>query len=266
MAITTLDGLIAAAVQRLPYLKTTTRTSVAAMPFSMFDVTGNPGAGTLAIGDTSAGVVPTAATAGYPPINSFAGGAKGYLSNVQFSNSVASRIGIYDCVWSAGAFAYNASATLASQPSYSGRMPNGTDYKGTEIWLETVTTFTGLQSVAITYTNQDGVTGRTTGTVQVAAAAPIVGRMFCMPLQAGDTGVQKIESITSTVATAGTFNVHVMRRLWSGRVKLANDGDVHDFLKTGLPEIFATSALRFVFTADSTSTGTPELLVEIASG
>lgn len=63
----------------------------------------------------------------------------------------------------------------------------------------------GSQSIAVTYTNQDGVTGRTTGTIAATGVAPIVGRMLQLPLQAGDTGVQKIESVTSTVSTAGTF-------------------------------------------------------------
>jgi len=264
MAITTLDQLIAAQSQRVGYLKTASRTSVAAIPFSVFDLAGNPGAGTLAVGNTTTGVVPTDTTTGYPTINSF-GGATGYLAGVQFGSSVACRISVFDCLFSAGAFAFNAAATLSSQPSYSGRVLGGTDFTNTEIWLECVTAFTGNQSIAVTYTNQDGVTARTTGTI-ATGVAPTVGRMLQLPLQAGDTGVQKIESVTATIATAGTFNVHVMRRLWNGRVRINNDGDSHDFLKTGLVQIFDTSALRHVIYTDSTSTGVPEIQFEIAAG
>lgn len=267
MSITTLDQLIAAPKQKISYTKTASRTSVAAIPFSVFDLAGSPAAGTLAVGNTTTGIVPTDAIAGYPTINAFTGGGGivGYLSGVQFASTVASRINIFDCLFSAGAFAFNANTTLTTQPSYSTRVPSGTDFNGLEIWIETVTAFTGNLTVAVTYTNQAGVAGRTTGTF-APAVAPTSGRMFQLPLQAGDTGVQKIESIVSTVATVGTFNVHVMRRLWSGRVRSANDGGTDDFLATGMPQVFADSALRFVVTADGTTTGIPDLQFDIANG
>lgn len=55
MAITSLDGLIAANTQRLTYLKTASRTTQAALPFSIFDLAGNPAAGTLAMSNTVLG-------------------------------------------------------------------------------------------------------------------------------------------------------------------------------------------------------------------
>lgn len=265
MAITTLDQYIAAASQRVTLCRTASRTSVAAIPFGVFDLAGNPGAGTLAVGNTANGIVPTDATAGYPVINAFGAGNAGYLAGVQFGSSVACRMTLFDTLFAAGAFAFNANVTLASQPSFASRVLGGNDFTNTEIWIEAVTAFTGNQSIAVTYTNQYGVTGRTTGTI-ATGVAPIVGRMLRLPLQAGDTGVQKIESVVSTVSTAGTFNLYVMRRLWSGRVRVANDGDAHDFLKTGMPQLFADSALRLVVAADSTSTGVPELQLEIVNG
>jgi hypothetical protein len=77
--------------------------------------------------------------------------------------------------------------------------------------------------------------------------------------------VQKIESVTATVATVGTFNVLVLRPLWSGRARVANDGDVHDLFKTGMPELFTDSALMLAVCADSTATGIPELEFVIAN-
>jgi hypothetical protein len=76
--------------------------------------------------------------------------------------------------------------------------------------------------------------------------------------------VQQITSVTPSVATAGTFNVHVLRRLHQMRVRIANDGDTHDFLKTGLPQVYETSALRVVVQPDSTATGIPELQFNIS--
>jgi hypothetical protein len=47
MAITTLDQYIAAVKQRIRIVKTTSRTVVATIPFSLFDIAGNPGVGVL---------------------------------------------------------------------------------------------------------------------------------------------------------------------------------------------------------------------------
>lgn len=263
MAITSLDGLLAAAHQYPAYMKGSSRTSVAGIPFSTFDMGGNP-QGTLNVGNTANGIVPTNALNGYPKMTAFAGGTIGYLAGVTFGGSVAARHAVFDCLFSCGAYAFNAATTLASAPSYAARVPSA-NYNGLSIWLEAVTAFTGNLSCAITYTNQAGVTGRTTGTVSTGAAL-IVGRMFQMPLQAGDTGVQSIQSITATVATAGTFNVHVMRKLTECRVRINNDGDTLDFTKTGFPQVYADSALRVVSYTDGTTTGIFELTYDIAAG
>jgi hypothetical protein len=265
MTIATLDQYIAAASQRVQILKTAGVTSAAAAVTQVLQAAGNPGAGTLAGTSTTAGVVPTAATPGFPVINAFGGGATGYISNISFGSTVAGRIHLFDCLWKGGAYAFNAATTLSAQPSYSSRVIGGTDYTNTEIWIEAVTAFTGNQSIAVTYTNQDGTTGRTTGTI-ATAVAPIIGRMVQLPLQTGDTGVRTIESVTSTISTVGTFNVLVLRRLWSGRVLIANFGDTHDFLKTGMPQIFADSALMALAQPDSTTTGVFELVAEIVNG
>lgn len=265
MAITTLDQYIAAASQRVQILKTGSVTAVALMNTQVLQAAGNPGAGTLAGANTANGLVPTDADAGFPVINAFGGGATGYIGNITFGSTVASRITLFDCLFKAGAYAFNANTTLASQPSYSGRVIGGTDFTNTEIWIEAVTAFTGNQSIAVTYTNESGTAARTTGTI-ATGVAPIVGRMLQLPLQAGDTGVQKIESVVSTVSSAGTFNVLVLRRLWSGRVPVANAGDTHDFLKTGMPQIFDNSALMAIVQPDSTATGIFELVAEVING
>ena len=75
MAITTLDGVIAAAKQTIVYSKTGALTTVASSPFDPFAIAGNPGAGTLAghsvSPSTAVGLVPVDTDAGYPLINAF---------------------------------------------------------------------------------------------------------------------------------------------------------------------------------------------------
>ena len=263
MAIASFDQAIAAAKQYLSVAKTAVRPSIAASWFSVFDLAGNPGAGVLAGTSTAAGVVPTDATAGCPTIGAFGASALGYLWQLEYGCSVACRLKLFDMVFKAGAYAFNAAQALTGQPSYASRMPGGS-YSDTQIWIEAVTAFTGNLTVTITYTNQSGVTGRTA--TLATGTALTVGRLMQVPLQAGDTGVLAITNVAGTVATAGTFNVLVLRPLWSGRCRTANDGDVHDFTKTGMPQVFADSALFLAVAADSTSTGIPEIELVVANG
>lgn len=270
MSISTLDQLIASARQRCSWAKTTTLVTVAGGWFSMFAVAGDPGVGTLAGTSTAAGVVPTDATAGYPAVNTFGGGATGYLTRAFVSNTVAgTRVRLYDRLFLAGAYAFNANTALAAQPSYSGRLPvvgGSPDYNGLEIWVEQVTAATGNQAVNVTYTNQSGTAARTTGATGIAAA-PTVGRCWQLPLQAGDSGVQKVDNVAGSVATAGTFNVMVLRPLFDGFVANANDGRVYTFTETGMLQVYDTSALYCLLaTAAGVSSGTPLCEFDVANG
>jgi hypothetical protein len=264
MAITTLDGLIAAPKQRITMIKTSGITAVSAAPFSMFNVAGEPGAGTLAGTSTTTGTVPTDATAGCPTINAFGGGAKGYIARIEASNTVACRLVLYDMLWKAGAYTFNASTSGNSPTSFSSRVPGGTDYTGLELWYEQVTAGTGTPSVNVSYNNESG-TAKTTGVIALPAAM-IVNRMFQIPLAAGDSGLQGVTGVTATGASAGTFNLLVMRRLGHVRIRTTNDSVVQDALATGLPEVFADSALRWVLISDSASSGSGEMIVDIANG
>lgn len=262
MAINSLDDYLASQKQIIATVRTSTITTVIGSWFDLIATSGNPGAGTLAGSNTANGVVPTDATAGFPPITAFAGGATGYLAQVDFGSSLACRLMLADFLFKAGAYAFNTNTPLSAQPSYASRVPDG-DYKNTELWFEAVTSFTGNPTIVVTYTNQDGVTGKST--TFAPGFAPIASRALPMPLAAGDTGIQKIESVTATVATVGTFNLLVLRPLWQGRVRSANDGDTHGLDKTGLPRVFDDSAIGLFASMDSTTSGAPEVRFEIAS-
>jgi hypothetical protein len=272
MAITTWDGYIGATRQRVTWMKTGTRTLVAAMPYTTFDIAGSPGAGTLAIGNTANGVVPTDATAGYPVIGTFSSGT-GYISKVDYGSTVACCFDLTDRLFAAGAYAYTAGTTaLSAQPSYAGRVPN-TNYTGLQVWMEVTTAFvTGTAwTVHITYTDQGGTAGAVGPDLPTMAAAALpLGRMYQLPLAAGDSGIQKIESVVvtngGTAMTAGAFNVMVLRPLWFGRVPTANGGATDDVFKTGFPPIYEDSALYTILYADSTAVGLPLITCQIAMG
>lgn len=255
MAITSLSDYYSAARQDISIARLASITGVGGVFSQVLHLAGTPGAGVLGGTSTTAGVVPTDATAGFPPIAAFSG-SKGYLNSVAFGNSVTCRMRLVDVLWKAGAYNFNSNVTLSAQPSYSGRVPGGTDYRGTEIWLEAVTQFTGNQSIAITYVDQDNNAAESTGTI-ATGIAPIVGRMYQIPFNSGDCGVRQINVVTSSVSTVGTFNVLVVRPLWEGLVGTANIGDVHGPERTGMPQVFADSALALLVQPVSTATGLP---------
>jgi hypothetical protein len=263
MAITTLDGLIGAAKQRVVINKTASVAAVATNGQSVFAQAGNPGAGTLAGTSTTTGVLPTDATAGCPVINAFGGGATGYISRLEFSSTVACRIALYDVLGKYGAYSFNASTTGNTPVVISSRIPGGTDYTGLELWYEQVTAGTLVQNVAVTYTDNGNVS-RTTGTV-AAPAAMILGRMFQLPLAAGTVGIRGITGVVGTVASAGTFNLLILRPLGDARIRVANDSIIQDALSTGLPVVYADSAFMLVVTPDAAATGLPEVLIDVAN-
>lgn len=271
MAITTRDGFIAAPKIVLPHYKTTTRTTVAGGWFSMFDVAGNVGAGVLAGGETTppantSGRVTTDAIPGYPVIT-FSTNSE-YLSRLTVSNTVVSQIAIYDRLWVGGTYSFNANVAVTSG-SWSSRVSYGggsANYAGLEIWAETVTAATGNQTWNVTYTDQGGNTGATTGAVGIGAA-PTVGRCWQLPLASGDSGVQAISNVAGGTGSAGTANIMVLRPLIRVYIPVASQAIVLNYTDLGLPEIFADSALYWMVMAPSgTSSGTPWVEYQVANG
>jgi hypothetical protein len=253
MAITTLDGFIAAPKQMVRIVKTSSQVGLSiGFWHSNFATFGQPGGGTLAGTSTTMGVVPTDATAGCPPINTFGGGATGYITQVSVDAINPCRLMLADMLWKGGAYAFNANTSGNTPTSYSSRVPSGTDFTGCELWYEQVTAATGTQTVNVTYTNEAGTTGRSTGVVSTASANT-VGRMFPLPLAAGDKGVQGVTGVVGAGASAGTFNILVLHRIWGGRVRIANDFCNYSMDMNGMPTVYDTSALVMLIAADTTT-------------
>jgi hypothetical protein len=274
VAITTGDGLIAASKQLVPYTKTAAVTTIALNRHTIRGAAGNPGAGTLAsLGATIPGAVPTDATSGMPTINAFGGGATGYLSRVNWNNSVVGRIELWDILYavnipsSAAGFQSLQTLTVTAPSSYLGRCPSGHG-DGCRIFLwATTQVAANAVTITVTYTNSAGTGSRSTG-ASGSLSGLIVGRWIELPLQAGDSGVDEIDTVVvgGTAAATGAINVIVVRPLWTNRVPLANGGDLNALDKTGMPIVYADSALILTSIPDSTAAGIPDLSLEIANG
>lgn len=260
------DDIIASKKDKINYYKTASVTAVAGQLQAIFAAAGSPSAGSFAVGNTANGIVPVDNVTGVPNIPAFTGTSVGYITRAMFNNTVPGNIYVMDRLFSVGSITMTTATvttTLASQPSFAGRVP-GPDYGDLEIWLESGATALSnhAHTVAINYLDQDGNAGNTGN---VSTQNLITGRMFRFPLAAGDSGVSQIVSIVANgVASAtGNFNIHIMRPLLNERINIANDLKIQGPDKTMLPEIYADSSLYVVCQPDSTATGLPyvELVV-----
>jgi hypothetical protein len=98
-----------------------------------------------------------------------------------------------------------------------------------------------------------------------------VGKCWQLPLASGDSGIQGVgngasASVTGSVASAGTFNVMILRPIIDIFVQ-ANSYALLSYGDLGLPEIFNDSALYFLTMAPSgTASGVPFLDFQLANG
>lgn len=245
-------------------------------------VSADPGPiGTLA--NTTSGIVPEAGDTGFPVIED-RNGAQCYLSRVEVRQLAASsggsdygRVFLYDRLFHAGEFDMVSGGTfpLSSQPSYVSRLPGGS-YVGTQLWFEVRGSAGGSNTVTVSYTNQNGVTGRSTSRALSFGAR----YMFQFPLQAGDTGVQRVDSVTTSFGGGGVgaCNIFVVRPLWFGFlpaswiISTPNPAAGYDEVEAplesvGFIPVYETSALCWAYMRSVQSTTNPqlELFAEIAS-
>lgn len=270
MAITTGDGYIAAAKQVIPYTKAAV-TTVAFQRYTVAQAAGNPGSASIVGAATPGGGVPVDGQGGSPLLTAFGGGNTGYLTRVQWAVSVAERLELWDKVYSVGiATAQFAAAihteTLSSQPSYLARTPDGVG-KGLRIFVEITTTMSATATtVNVTYNNQAGAGKTAVATASLSGF--VAGRWVELSLAAGDSGVQQINSVIIGGASnaAGVANIIVARPLWTNGARIVNANGVDGIDRTGMPVVYDSSCLVMTTVADSTSSGVPDLNLEIANG
>ena len=138
-------------------------------------------------------------------------------------------------------------------------LPRYTDGKGVQVMAVSVAGRTGGQSFFITYTNQDGTAGRisqtvimttaaangniiTSATATAGAAGPFI------PLQAGDSGVRSIQSVTMLGTDVGLFTLVLVKPLSQVQIRgidapVEND---HFITKASAPIIYDNAYLNFI--------------------
>jgi hypothetical protein len=273
MPITTLDGLLGAYKQVIPLVKTNSVTTVAGLPFTLFDRAGVPPAGSLNPSNTTNGIVPVAGNTGYPAIVPFQGGNTGYLSRVEVTASAAGSFQIYDVLFMAGQTTIPTSGTttiaLTSRPSFASRVPFQSDgvtraWSRVELFLQASVAWSNhAHTASVDYLDQDGAASNT-GNQSTQNNG--VNRLLRCPLAAGDTGVSDVTgyNLNGVTSAAGAVSVMAARRLFSARTNVVSQVFGPD--QTGMPIVYPTSALLLVAVMDSTSSAIPAVTIEIAEG
>ena len=263
VALTKFDDIIAAwgsqRGQLLHFEKTLSIASTARQWQSLWPATGIPEAGGNTASGKANGRVLTKSTTGALPFTNAPNGLKTYVTGTDvFSNTTALSNGmlllvdrISDCQ-----IAHNeATGAFTGLDATSRLGPTSGNGDGCMIFLEVTNTFSAASNNLIfTYTNQVGTGSRTSATVATTASmgnarSAVLGSLW-VPLQAGDTGVRSIESMTLSSGTAtGNLNVCLMKPLAAFAIYNNNQLISRDFIFEipVLPRIRDNACLSFLF-------------------
>lgn len=271
MAIANFDDYLGSYKQYTVISKTNSVTTVAGQPSTLIDRAGLPAAGLLNPGNVTTGIVPTDASAGYWNLLDFPTSAKGYVSRVEANWSVPGTLALYDVLFVTGQTTIPTTGTttvsLASQPLFDQRVPfqsdgSARDYSQVELWAYAGVAWSNhAHTLNVTYVNEAGVSARTTPNMSTQNIA--LNRMMRVPLSAVDQGIRRLDgyALNGATSSTGAVSIALLRKLWSGRVNYSADFGPD---RTGMPEVFSSSAILMVAIPDSTSSGVPQVRIEIA--
>lgn len=255
MAITTLDGAIAGMQPVSQFAKAVTGTMVAGRPISTWGLAGFPGAGSY---DTTLnGVTVDRTTSGCIPFSNPSSGYS-YLTRFMGQATIAGSLILCDRIWHNGGYTITStSAQNSTTPTFGSRdnaaSSNGDGYlAGVEV---SSTTGAGTPTLTLGYTNQAGTASRSATNLDATVASSVARTFYRIGLQAGDTGIRSIQSLTlSATWTSGTINLVVYRPIVSVALSNANTPGVLDTLTSNFARLMDSNCLFFLFIPQTTTT------------
>lgn len=153
-----------------------------------------------------------------------------YLNGCNISTSQSSQIGLMDILWvNTGLSVTTTTAQAITQSTLPTRDNNGTSNgEGVQLGILVTTATTNasaITTITASYTNSDGVSGRT-ATISSFPATAVIGTFVKFRLNAGDKGVRSIQSITlGTTLSAGSISLILFEDLMSASCLLPNVGE-----------------------------------------
>ncbi len=150
-------------------------------------------------------------------------------------------------------------------------LPRYTNGEGVRIMAVTIAGRTGGQTFTVSYTNSLGVSGRTTQ-LAIENSVSVVGSIATsdravlnqtsgpfLNLQANDTGVRSIESVTMNGADVGIFSLVLVKPLAQMQIRGIDAPVEKDFLRDHaiMPQIFDDAYLNFLCLPQGSLSGLP---------
>lgn len=150
-------------------------------------------------------------------------------------------------------------------------LPRYTDGVGVQMMAVTLAARTGGQSFTVNYTNSDGVSGRVTpamventssviGTIATSVLSPTdnTSPTPFLPLQAGDSGVRSVESVTMNGIDTGLFAIVLVKPITETQIRGIDAPVEKDHLLHGaeLPRIYDDAFLGYLVLPQGTLAAT----------
>lgn len=130
------------------------------------------------------------------------------------------------------------------------------------LWVQTAVAGATAQNIAVSYTNQDGTSGRTLPVTVSMTASAIVGHVShsgtaannygpFLPLASGDTGVQNVATVTFSAANTGTGALCIVRPLLTLPITTASVAAERDLVNQlpSLPRVVDGACLAWLYFA-----------------
>lgn len=254
MAITTLDGAIAGMKPPGFFAKSVSGTLVAGRPWTPLYTAGIPSPATAYAGGLNGTTLTS--LAGQLPIPAASGNT--HLARLSgFSHAQGGLLLLCDRLWHNSFTVTTTTAQNITSPTWPARDLNGnTTGEGVLIALEiSGTVGTGNATPTISYTNTTPTGSRTGAMVVPYVASSITGTFYPFTLQAGDTGVKSVESVTLGVSmTSGTAGLVAYRVLASLELPGVGVPNAIDALTSGMPRCYDTTVPFLVFYPTTTTT------------
>lgn len=256
MAINSQAGAIAGMQAPVPFAKPSSAAPVLGAPQSLFLLGGNPLAGSPNTGLTGANYSSSSAVPAGILYHKDPPSGNAYLGRWQLTSSQAGGFLLLDRLWDCGPATASTSAQTITQPTLPARDAAGaTNGLGVMLGIEVVTAVSSTAAVvSVSYTNSAGTSGRTAGFVDLPTAATTsIGRFFRIGLQAGDLGVQSVQSVTfSTDWTSGTIALVAYRLLAVLSIAAPNGTNQVDAVSAGFPQLYNGTCAFMVGILDNT--------------
>lgn len=258
MAITTLDGALAGMRPARYFAKNVTGTMVAGRPWSTWALAGNPGAGSFSASLSGVALDSTSANVnGQIPFTDPVSG-NSYLARFQAGATISGTLLLCDRLWHNGGFTITTTtAQTVNSATFPARdLAGSTNGDGVLVGIE-VSAACGAAAPAptLTYTNQAGTGSRTASLSFPTANSPAAGSFFPFGLQAGDTGIRSIQSLTlGTSWVSGTINLVAYRVIAALELTGAFVPNAIDAVTSGFQQLHNGSVPFLIFIPSTTTT------------